>query len=511
MSGSDLDSPTPDPRSLTPALRGGRFSRSLDERALRYTTSLPVDRRLFEWDVLGSIAHARMLGRTSVLTAADADALVQGLSELLRQPPSLLRQAQDERSLRPFDTLRAQDEGSPFEDIHSLVEAELTQRIGDVGGRLHTARSRNDQVATDARLFARSALIDGVAGLAELIEALLKAAEREGQSVMPGYTHLQRAQPVLLAHHLLAYVEMFERDAARLQDAYRRADVLPLGSAALAGSGFPLDREYVAKLLGFGEVSRNSLDAVSDRDFLIEHLAALALMAMHLSRLAEELVLWSSAEFAFVRLDEAFTTGSSIMPQKRNPDVAELLRGKAGRVYGALQAMLVTLKGLPLSYNRDLQEDKAPYFEAVDVVQDGLVLAAAMIGGAAFDTARLAQAAEDPLIAATDLADHLARRGLPFRQAHEVVGRLVKAAESKNRSLADFSLDELRQFSPLFEPSAVGLRAANVVNARNVVGGTAPDQVAAQLAAARGRLARLVAWVPQHVERLPTLERVTRG
>jgi argininosuccinate lyase len=486
----DPGPPTPDPWPPTPALWGGRFSRSLDERALRYTTSLPVDRRLFEWDVLGSIAHARMLAHVGVLSTFDVDSIVEGLSRLLREPPSL---------------------DGPYEDIHSLVEAELTRRIGEPALRLHTARSRNDQVATDMRLFVRAALIEGVAGLAELIDALLEAAERHREAVMPGYTHLQRAQPVLLAHHLLAYVEMFERDAERLQDAYRRADVLPLGSAALAGSGFPLDRQYVARLLGFSEVSRNSLDAVSDRDFVIEHLAVMATVAMHLSRLAEELVLWSTAEFAFVRLDEAFTTGSSIMPQKRNPDVAELLRGKAGRVFGALQALLVTMKGMPLSYNRDLQEDKAHYFEAVDVVQDGLALAAAMIGGAAFDTQRLAQAAEDPLIAATDLADHLARRGLPFRQAHEVVGRLVKAAESRQRALSDFTLDELREFSQLFESSAVGLRAADVVNARHVLGGTAPGQVAAQLEEARARGARSTAWATEQEQRLPTLERATRG
>jgi argininosuccinate lyase len=302
---------------------------------------------------------------------------------------------------------------------------------------------------------------------------------------------------------------MLERDAGRLQDAYRRIDVLPLGSAALAGSSFPLDRAYVAHLLGFAEVSRNSLDAVSDRDFVVEHVAALALVAMHLSRLAEELVLWSSAEFGFVSLDEAFTTGSSIMPQKRNPDVAELLRGKTGRVYGALHALLVTLKGLPLSYNRDLQEDKGPYFEAVEVVGDGLALAAAMIRGSSFRPERLASAADDPLIAATDLADHLTRQGLPFRQAHEVIGRLVKDAETQGRSLASYSLEELRTFSPLFSAEAVGLHAGDVVNARTTEGGTAPEQVATQLAAARSRMAGLSAWIAAESERLPTLASVT--
>jgi argininosuccinate lyase len=477
-------------------LWGGRFSKPLDERALRYTTSLPVDRRLFEVDVLGSIAHARMLARQAIIPSDDARAIVDGLAALLRDAPALARQ-------------QAQDERTPYEDIHSLIEAELTQRIGPAAGRLHTARSRNDQIATDIRIFTRGALLEGILGISDLLGALLEVADTQGDAVMPGYTHLQRAQPVLLGHHLLAYVEMLERDAARLQDTYRRADVLPLGAAALAGSTFPLDRAYVAELLGFAEVSRNSLDAVSDRDFLVEHLAALSVIAMHLSRLAEELVLWSTAEFGFVSLDEAFTTGSSIMPQKRNPDVAELLRGKTGRVFGALQALLVTLKGLPLSYNRDLQEDKAPYFEAVDVVHDGLALAAAMLRGARFHTDRLAAAADDPLIAATDLADHLTRHGLPFRQAHEVVGRIVKDAESNSRSLADYSLAELRTFSPLFEASAVGLRASDVVNARQTEGGTAPAQVALQLAAARGRRDALTEWAEAYGQRLPTLERVT--
>jgi argininosuccinate lyase len=314
---------------------------------------------------------------------------------------------------------------------------------------------------------------------------------------------------VVLGHHLLAYWEMLDRDAGRLRDCYVRADVLPLGSGALAGSPYPLDREYVARLLGFAEITRNSLDAVSDRDFLVEHLAALSTVAMHLSRCAEELVLWSTTEFGFVALDESFTTGSSIMPQKRNPDVAELLRGKSGRVYGGLMSLLVTLKGLPLSYNRDLQEDKGPYFEAVDVVHDGLALLTAMLDGAAWRTERLAESANDPLIAATDLADHLAQHGVPFRQAHEIVGRIVRLAESSCRSLADLSLDELRTFSPVFEPSAVGLHAAAVVAARTVAGGPAPAQLAAQLAFATERTRSHRAWAEAHAARLPTLESVT--
>jgi argininosuccinate lyase len=467
---------------------GGRFEKSLDERALRYTTSLPVDRRLFEWDVLGSLAHARMLGRVGVISADDVAKLVDGLCQLLRTPPAL---------------------DGPYEDIHSLVEAELAQRVGPAAGRLHTARSRNDQVATDTRLYARAALVEGVAGIVELESVLVDVAWRHIDTILPGYTHLQRAQPVNLAHHLLAYWEMLERDAARLRDCYVRTDVLPLGAGALAGSPYPLDRQYVARLLGFSQVTRNSLDAVSDRDFLVEHLGALATIAMHLSRCAEELVVWSTVEFGFVALDESFTTGSSIMPQKRNPDVAELLRGKTGRVYGALLGLLVTLKGLPMSYNRDLQEDKAPYFEAVDVVQDGLALTAAMLGGAVWRTERLAAAADDPLIAATDLADHLAQRGVPFRQAHEVVGRIVRAAEASNRGLADFSLDELRTFSPVFEASAVGLKPEQIVQARTVPGGPAPAQVDRQLRAAADCIAAHRAWLAEYAARLPTLESVT--
>ncbi len=331
-----------------------------------------------------------------------------------------------------------------YEDVHSLVEATLTERIGAAAGRLHTARSRNDQIATDSRLWARGALVDGVAGLAELIEALLGAVARQGETVMPGYTHLQRAQPVLLGHHLLAYVEMFDRDADRLREAYPRADVLPLGAGALAGVPYPLDRDFVARLLGFGAVSRNSLDAVSDRDFLLEQVADLALVAMHLSRLAEELVLWSTSEFGFVTLDESLTTARASCRRSGTRTWPSCVRGKTGRVYGDLIALLMTLKGLPLSYNRDLQEDKAPFFDAVDTVHDGLALTAAMIAGR--DVAHRAPGRGPrtiALIAATDLADHLARRGLPFRQAHEIVGRIVRAVEASGRALAEFSLDEL--------------------------------------------------------------------
>jgi argininosuccinate lyase len=477
--------------STARALSSGRFSKDLDAAALRFTTSLPVDRRLFVYDVMGSLAHARMLGRQGIIPAADAEQIVAGLAALITNPPAM-------------------GDDAAFEDVHSAVETALGQRIGTAAGRLHTARSRNDQVATDTRLWAREALIEGIEALLELQQALVTAAEQHGQAVMPGYTHLQRAQPVLLGHHLLAYVEMLSRDAGRLRDAYERTDVLPLGSGALAGSPYPLDRQYVAEQLGFARVSANSLDAVSDRDFILEHLAALSIVAMHLSRLAEELVLWSTAEFGFVQVDEAYTTGSSIMPQKRNPDVAELVRGKTGRVYGSLVGLLTTLKGLPLSYNRDLQEDKGLYFDAVDTVHDALRLCAAMIRGAAWRTKRLAQAADDALIAATDLADHLAIRGLPFRQAHEVVGRLVKHVEGTGQSLADLTLAELQAFHALFEASAVGLRAPDMTAARNIPGGTAPNQVATGVAQATSTIDGLQAWIVDRRAALPTVERLSQ-
>lgn len=469
---------------------GGRFSKPLDPAALRYTTSLPVDVRLWRHDILGSMAHATMLGRQGIIPRVEAGQLVQGLAGLLHHPVEV-------------------DGDPPYEDVHSAVEAELTRSLGpDIAGKLHTARSRNDQVATDLRLWAREALLDGVEALLKLQRTLVDVAEREGlDTLLPGYTHLQRAQPVVLGHHLLAYVEMFNRDVERLRDAYRRADVLPLGAGALAGSSFPVDRAYVAQLLGMqGGIARNSLDAVSDRDVAVEHTGHLAITGMHLSRLAEELVLWSTAEFGFVQLDEAYTTGSSMMPQKRNPDVAELLRGKTGRVYGSLMTLLTILKGLPLSYNRDLQEDKAPYFDAVDVVHDGLELAAAMVDSAHWQLHRMAEAADDPLISATDLADHLAMHGIPFRRAHEVIGRLVKHAEKVGRPLSDFSLEELRQFAPEFEPEAVGLRAIDLVKARDVAGGTAPQQVRAEVAGARTRLDASWAWLAERRAALPSAE-----
>ncbi len=475
-------------------LWGGRFEKPTARRVEEFSTSLPVDRRLLREDLAGSIAHCRMLARQGIIPLDAARAILAGLAELVEQVDQLAV-AQDSR----------------WEDVHSLVEGLLRERIGEPAGWLHTARSRNDQVALVERLYTRRALADGASAILDLQAALLALARRHQDVILPGYTHLQRAQPVLLAHHLLAYVEMLSRDLGRLRDAYVRADVMPLGSGALAGAPYPLDRAYVAQLLGFSAISANSLDAVSDRDFLVEHLAALSLVAVHLSRLAEELVLWSSAEFGFVEIDDSYATGSSIMPQKKNPDVAELVRGKTGRVLGALVALLTVLKGLPLAYNRDLQEDKQGYFDAVDTVHACLELTAGMVQTLRARPERMAAAAESSFSTATDLADHLVRRGMPFRQAHHVVGQIVRACLASGRELHQLTLDELRHFSPLFDQTAVGLYATDSVRARNVPGGTAPEQVRQQLERAEGALSETRQWVQWVRERLPNLERLARA
>ena len=457
------------PRTQPPARRpaktwGSRFRQATHPLAESYTLSLPVDRRLWREEIAASVAHARMLGRQRIIPAADARAIVRGLEEVRREI---------EQGRFPW-----RDE---LEDVHTNVEARLAETIGEAAGRLHTARSRNDQVATDLRLYAMRACDRAAGAIRSLQRALVALAEANRRAVMPGYTHLQRAQPVLLAHHLLAYVEQLERDAERFGDARRRADVLPLGSGALAGVPYPLDRESVARDLGFSRVSDNSIDAVSDRDFVVDFIAAAALCMTHLSRLAEEVVLWSSAEFGFVRLPDAFATGSSIMPQKRNPDVAELARGRSGRVYGALTSILTMLKALPLAYNRDLQEDKRAFFEAEDTLLDTLTAFAAMVPAFEFDGPRLRRAATADYALATDLADYLVRKGLPFRRAHEAVGRLVQDAEERGKTFAQLSLDEYRKVSPLFQRDVLSLNLSAALRARDVPGGTAPRRVAAAL------------------------------
>ena len=461
-------SPQPGPASKP---WGGRFEGATEELVEAYTESISVDRRLYREDIAGSIAHARMLAQRGIIDDSDARAIVSGLEAI-----------RDEIAAGTFSFR------TDREDIHLNIEGALAERIGEAAGWLHTARSRNDQVATDLRLFARGALDETQAALWELRRALLGLAERERETIIPGYTHLQRAQPVLLAHHLLAYEAMFARDSERAAQIRRRANVSPLGSGALAGVAYPVDREGVARELGFDGISSNSMDAVSDRDFVVEMHAAAALAMVHLSRLAEDLVLWASAEFALIRLPDGFSTGSSIMPQKRNPDVAELARGKSARVIGNLVQSLTLLKGLPLAYNRDLQEDKEPLFDTVGTLLDTLRATAAMLPELSFDAGRGRAAAVSGHALATDLADHLAKRGVPFREAHRVVGRLVAMLDREGRELSSLTPDELQDAHPSFGGEAPRLDVESSLAARDVAGGTAPSAVASALASASARL-----------------------
>jgi len=451
---------------------GTPTAKGLDHRALQYSASIAYDRRLYRHDIAGSIAHARMLGKQKIIPAEDADLIVRGLEEI--------REEIDDGRFEWREDL---------EDIHLNIEARLREKIGDAGARLHTARSRNDQVATDVRLFVMEACDGLIDGLRDVQRALLELAAANEDVITPGYTHLQRAQPVLFAHHLLAYFEMLDRDAARFAAARACADEMPLGSGALAGVPYPIDREFVARELGFSRVSRNSVDAVSDRDFAVDFHAAAATTMMHLSRLSEEIVLWSSEEFGFVRLPADFATGSSIMPQKRNPDVAELARGRTGRVYGNLIAILTTLKGLPLAYNRDLQEDKQPLFETTDVLSSTLEVFAAMLPRLQVNRERAERAAEGAgYLLATDVADYLVRKGVPFRDAHSVVAELVRHAESLKKPLSALTLEDYRRFSPEFGEDILSLDIRSSIEARDVIGGTAPVRVKAALAEARKRL-----------------------
>ncbi|HYU17263.1 MAG TPA: argininosuccinate lyase [Chloroflexota bacterium] len=468
-------------------LWGSRFTKPTSASVEAFNSSLSVDRRLYEEDIAASIAHARMLARQSIIPLGDARAIVAGLARVY---------AELVEAGGPPDDASA-------EDIHSLVEVRLSELAGPAGGRLHTARSRNDQVATDLRLWSRRALCDCLAGVLGMQAALLERAAADRGLIMPGYTHLQRAQPVLLAHHWLAYVDMLSRDLARLEACYERVDVLPLGSGALAGSPYRLDRAYVARLLGFTSISTNSLDAVSDRDFVVEHLAALALVGVHLSRLAEELVIWSSAEFGFVEMDDAYATGSSIMPQKKNPDVAELVRAKSGRAVGSLVSLLVLLKGLPLAYNKDLQEDKEPYFRAVDDGLDCLRLSSEMLRTLKVRADRLRAAAGDPLLLATDLADRLAQAGLPFREAHAIVGAIVRDHGS---GFAKLAAEQLAAYSPLLAQAREPLSPRASVRARDAVGATAPRQVASALRRARRAHAAASARLATRRASLPSLD-----
>ena len=438
-----------------------------------YTVSIHYDRRLYRQDIAGSKAHAAMLARQGIISPADAAAIAAGLDAV---------QAEIANGAFPWD--------AALEDLHMNIERRLTDLIGPAGARLHTGRSRNDQIALDLRLYAREAIADTAAGIRSVQRALTQLAERYADAVMPGYTHLQRAQPVLFAHHMLAYFEMLERDLGRFHDCARRTDALPLGSGALAGVPYPTDRYALAETLGFATVSANSMDAVSDRDFLIEYQAAAALTMMHLSRLAEEIVIWASREFDFVRLPDEFTTGSSIMPQKRNPDFAEIARGKTGRVYGHLIGILTVLKGLPLTYNRDLQEDKEGFFDTVDTLLATLSVFAAMLPGMQLNAARVAALAGESYMLATDLADYLVGKGVPFREAHGVMRKLCQRCEAGGQSLAELPLSEYRRFSPHFDSDVYAITAAASVAARDNPGGTAPNRVAEGLQRAQRILAQ---------------------
>ncbi len=439
----------------------GRFEGTADPRMEAFTSSLAFDRRLALYDIQGSQAHCRMLVKQKLLTQAEGEKIRKGLERV---------QHEIEQDRFPF---LASDE-----DIHMAVERRLTEKIGLLGGKLHTARSRNDQVLLDVRLYLREETKTIHKLLTALQKRLARLAKQHRDAVMPGYTHLQRAQPVLLAHHLLAYYDMLERDAERLQECQHRINVLPLGAGALAGTSLPIDRAYVARLLGFARVSTNSLDTVADRDFLVEFLSVSAIISMHLSRFAEELVLWASSEFQFIELPDAFATGSSMMPQKKNPDVPEIIRGKTGRVYGNLFALLTTLKGLPLAYNRDLQEDKEPLFDTVDTIKSMLSVLEAMLGQIVFRTDRMEAAALGGFTLATDVADYLVERGVPFRKAHEIVARVVRHCLSENLGLEQLSLAEWQTFSPVFAPDLLprlSLEAA--VDRRRSAGGTARANV----------------------------------
>ena len=438
-------------------LWGGRFQKATDKKVDDFNSSIRFDKRMYRQDIKGSIAHAAMLGKQGIIAKEDSEKIIAGLKEILS----------DIEAGKVEFLIDA-------EDIHMNIEKLLTDKIGDSGKRLHTGRSRNDQVALDIRMY----LMDEIDEISQMIKALMTTlvslAEQHTETIMPGYTHLQKAQPITFAHHLMAYFEMFKRDFERLSDCKKRTSVMPLGSGALAGTTYPLDREFVCSELGFSAVTQNSLDGVSDRDFVIEAAGCLSLIMMHLSRFCEELILWSSHEFSFVEMDDAFSTGSSIMPQKKNPDVAELIRGKTGRVYGDLMSLLTTMKGIPLAYNKDMQEDKEPIFDAIDTVKLCLPVFCDMISTMTVKKANMLKGAKGGFTNATDVADYLVKKGLPFRDAHAVVGKLVFYAISKDKSLDELTISEFKEFSDMIEDdiyNAISMQTC--VNGRTVIGGPA--------------------------------------
>ncbi len=451
---------------------GGRFQKGMDEMVEKFNASISFDARLYAQDIEGSMAHCQMLAKQGIISEEEASQILGALGEIKREM---------DRGEFSLDEMH--------EDIHTLVEKVLVEKIGPVGEKLHTGRSRNDQVALDMRLYVREAIHRVVVLIKELQKSLVSLAEKHVDLIVPGYTHLQRAQPVLLAHHLLAYFEMLKRDGQRFQESFKRVNVLPLGSAALAGSTFQLDREMVAKELGFEAISENSMDAVSDRDFVIEFLFDSAVLMMHLSRFCEELIIWSSQEFGFTSLPDAFCTGSSIMPQKKNPDLPELIRGKTGRVYGHLMALLTTLKGLPLSYNKDLQEDKEALFDTVDTVEQCLSVLSRLLKEVSFDEERMRKATEEGYLVATDLADYLVRKGMTFRKAHEAVGKMVLFAMDQKKELGQLSLDEMKKFERRIEKDVYDwLEPTSCIKRRNLPGGTGPKAVKRSLQKAKEEL-----------------------
>jgi argininosuccinate lyase len=451
----------------------GRFARPIDAAVAAFTASIDVDRRLYAYDIAGSIAHVRMLAHVKVLSEKERDVIIRGLESI---------KADIEAGKFAWE--------SQLEDVHMNIEARLIERIGDVGKKLHTGRSRNDQVATDMRLYVRDSIDTLCQRIARVQTALLAVAEREADTIMPGFTHLQAAQPVTFGHHMLAWFEMLSRDHGRMKDCRKRVNILPLGAAALAGTSYPIDREYAARLLGFDGVAENSLDAVSDRDFTIEFVAAAALVMTHLSRFCEEIILWASSAFGFIELGDDFCTGSSIMPQKKNPDVAELIRGKTGRVNGALVALLTVMKAQPLAYNRDNQEDKEPVFDTVDTVSASLDVFAGLLEATELDRAAMLRAAQQGFMTATDLADYLVRKGIAFRDAHEIVGKLVRLGMDTDKDLSQMSLSELQGICKEIDADVFEvLTLEGSTNARNHVGGTAPAQVRKAIQRARTQLA----------------------
>ena len=442
-------------------LWGGRFSKTTDEMINEFQASIDFDKRMYYEDIKGSIAHATMLKKCNIITEKDHEDIVNGLTAILNDIES---------GNFSFDIA--------LEDIHMNIEKRLTERIGVAGGKLHTARSRNDQVALDTHMYVRKEVANIAKLLIELEESFVEMAQKNSDVIMPGYTHLQRAQPILFSHHMLAYFYMLNRDFARLEGVYDRADIMPLGAGALAGTTFPIDRHYVAEQLNFAQIYANSLDAVSDRDYILEFLSFASILMMHLSRISEEIILWCSKEFSFIELDDAHCTGSSMMPQKKNPDVSELVRGKTGRVIGHLMAMLTTAKGLPLAYNKDLQEDKEGLFDTIDTVKFSLSVYAQMIKAMRVNKEKMLLATKEDFSNATDMADYLVKKGLPFRDAHEVAGKSVSYCIEQNKWLMDLTLEEFKQFSPLFDEDILEeIKVETCVANRNSYGGTSYSQV----------------------------------